>query len=225
MGIPVGGPSLIEQGMPGQYAPAPGRATVILLFVRVLSGVAAILIGVLDALGHAAIVHHAAAWSLPAPSATVWIGTLLLIVLGLGLLLGLASRLCALLLLVVVLVIVATAGRVEGGVPLFGGALLALGCLIVVARGGGVPQLLDRVDPQTLGALVALYEHKVFVQAAVWQVNAFDQWGVELGKVLAARILPELTATAQGLEAASADAHDASTAALIARVRQRFTPE
>ena len=85
--------------------------------------------------------------------------------------------------------------------------------------------MLDRVDPQTLGALVALYEHKVFVQAAVWQVNAFDQWGVELGKVLAARILPELTATAQGLEAASADAHDASTAALIARVRQRFTPE
>ena len=149
MGVRAGGASLIEQGMPGQNAPVPGRATVVLLFVRVLSGVAAIAVGVLDAFGHAAIVRHAAAWSLPAPSIAVWLGTVLLIILGLGLVLGLASRLCALLLLIVVLIIVATAGRVEGGVPLIGGALLAVGCLVVVARGGGRPQLLDRVDPRT----------------------------------------------------------------------------
>ena len=73
---------------------------------------------------------------------------MLLLLLGIGLVLGLASRLCALLLLVVALVIVATAGRSEGGAPLYGGALLALGCLLVVARGGGRPQLLDRVDPR-----------------------------------------------------------------------------
>ncbi len=91
--------------------------------------------------------------------------------------------------------------------------------------GGNRPSnmlMLDRVDPQTLGALVALYEHKVFVQAALWQVNAFDQWGVELGKVLAARILPELTAEAGSPLPTSARTHDASTTALIARVRQRL---
>jgi|APCry1669188879_1035177.scaffolds.fasta_scaffold15787_4 uncharacterized membrane protein YphA (DoxX/SURF4 family) len=148
MSVPAGGRSLIEHGMPGQNAPATGRGTVLFLFVRVLTGVAAILVAILDARGHATIVRHAAQWSLPAPSFTVWLGTLLLLVLGIGLLLGLASRLCALLLLIVALVIVATAGRSEGGVPLYGGALLALGCLLVVARGGGRPQLLDRVDPR-----------------------------------------------------------------------------
>jgi glucose-6-phosphate isomerase len=70
------------------------------------------------------------------------------------------------------------------------------------------------LDPHTLGALVALYEHKVFAQAVVWNVNSFDQWGVELGKALASRIAAEL---------ASGDppdaAHDASTAALIRRYR------
>ena len=148
MSVPAGGLSLIEHGMPGQNAPATGRGTVLFLFVRVLTGVAAILVAVLDAIGHATIVRHAASWSLPAPSITVWLGTVLLLLLGIGLVLGLASRLCALLLLVVALVIVATAGRSEGGVPLYGGALLALGCLLVVARGGGRPQLLDRVDPR-----------------------------------------------------------------------------
>ncbi|MEI8261671.1 MAG: DoxX family membrane protein, partial [Actinomycetes bacterium] len=120
MSVPAGGRSLIEHGMPGQNAPATGRGTVLFLFVRVLTGVAAILVAILDARGHATLVRHAAQWSLPAPSFTVWLGTLLLLVLGIGLLLGLASRLCALLLLIVALVIVATAGRSEGGVPLYG---------------------------------------------------------------------------------------------------------
>lgn len=148
MSMPAGGPSLIEHGMPGQNAPAVGRFTALLLLVRVLTGLAAVVIAVLDARGHAAIVRHAADWALPVPSVTVWVGTVLLLVLGLGLVLGLASRVCALGLLIILLVIVATAGRVEGGLPLYGAALLAVGCLIVVARGGGRPQLLDRVDPR-----------------------------------------------------------------------------
>ena len=52
----------------------------------------------------------------------------------------------------------------------------------------------QRLDPKTLGKLIALYEHKIFVQGLIWQVNSFDQWGVELGKVLAKQILPELEA-------------------------------
>lgn len=72
--------------------------------------------------------------------------------------------------------------------------------------------LLERLDPATFGALLALYEHKVLVQATVWDVNAFDQWGVELGKVLAKTIEAELAGD-------TALAHDASTNALIAKVR------
>jgi glucose-6-phosphate isomerase len=75
--------------------------------------------------------------------------------------------------------------------------------------------LAERLDPFTLGALVALYEHVVFVQGVVWGVNSFDQWGVELGKVLAGRLASELTAAAPP----SADAHDASTTALVRRYR------
>jgi glucose-6-phosphate isomerase len=78
--------------------------------------------------------------------------------------------------------------------------------------------LADRLTPRTLGALVALYEHKVFVQGVVWGIDSFDQWGVELGKVLAGRISGELAANA---EAGAASRHDASTAALIARYRGR----
>jgi glucose-6-phosphate isomerase len=52
--------------------------------------------------------------------------------------------------------------------------------------------LLSRLDPQTLGALVALYEHKVFVQGVIWGLNSFDQWGVELGKAVANSILPAI---------------------------------
>ena len=54
--------------------------------------------------------------------------------------------------------------------------------------------LAERLDPKTLGALVALYEHSVFTQGAIWDIDSFDQWGVELGKVLAKRIIPELQA-------------------------------
>ena len=74
--------------------------------------------------------------------------------------------------------------------------------------------LYRKLTPRTLGRLIALYEHKVFVQGALWNVNAYDQWGVELGKQLAKAILPELTGAP-----AKAGAHDASTAALIARLR------
>ncbi len=70
----------------------------------------------------------------------------------------------------------------------------------------------SQLTPRVLGELIALYEHKVFVQGCVWDVNSFDQWGVELGKVLANRIAPELSAVDGG---SSAVAHDSSTAALI----------
>ncbi len=74
--------------------------------------------------------------------------------------------------------------------------------------------LAERLDPATLGRLVALYEHSVFTQGAVWNIDSFDQWGVELGKVLAARIVGEIeSATAPDL------AHDSSTNALIRRFR------
>jgi glucose-6-phosphate isomerase len=76
--------------------------------------------------------------------------------------------------------------------------------------------LADRLTPEVLGALVALYEHSVFTQGIIWDVNSFDQWGVELGKVLATRIIPELEATTdRPLE------HDGSTNALIRRYRAR----
>jgi glucose-6-phosphate isomerase len=74
--------------------------------------------------------------------------------------------------------------------------------------------LLERLTPAALGRLVALYEHEVFVQGVVWGIDSFDQWGVELGKVLAQRILPELEAAED-----PSPAHDASTDALIRRYR------
>jgi len=69
--------------------------------------------------------------------------------------------------------------------------------------------LFDRLTPRMLGRLIALYEHKVFVQGIIWQVNSFDQWGVELGKQLAKTILPELAAPGE------VSSHDASTNGLI----------
>lgn len=76
--------------------------------------------------------------------------------------------------------------------------------------------LADRLTPEVLGKLVALYEHSVFTQGVIWQIDSFDQWGVELGKVLAKRIIPELQ---------SADepplTHDSSTNQLIRRYRER----
>ncbi|MGH8318160.1 MAG: glucose-6-phosphate isomerase [Steroidobacteraceae bacterium] len=74
--------------------------------------------------------------------------------------------------------------------------------------------LLERLTPAALGKLVALYEHSVFTQGALWRIDSFDQWGVELGKVLAKRILSEL-----GAGEASALAHDSSTNALVRRYR------
>ena len=74
--------------------------------------------------------------------------------------------------------------------------------------------LAEKLDPSTLGSLVALYEHSVFTQGAIWAIDSFDQWGVELGKVLASRIIPELR---RGDEPKLA--HDASTNALINRYR------
>jgi glucose-6-phosphate isomerase len=74
--------------------------------------------------------------------------------------------------------------------------------------------LFRRLDPYTLGRLVALYEHKVFVQGVIWGINSFDQWGVELGKTLARRVLPELS-----LGALPAEGQDASTAGLVAHIK------
>src|SRR6185436_1707219 len=75
--------------------------------------------------------------------------------------------------------------------------------------------LVDQITPRTLGALIALYEHKIFVQGIVWNINSFDQWGVELGKQLASKILPELEGDA------AVASHDASTNGLINRFKAR----
>jgi glucose-6-phosphate isomerase len=78
--------------------------------------------------------------------------------------------------------------------------------------------LLDRLTPEALGKLVALYEHSVFTQGTIWSIDSFDQWGVELGKVLAQRIIPELESkTEPKLN------HDSSTNALIRRYRKLKT--
>ena len=74
--------------------------------------------------------------------------------------------------------------------------------------------LADELTPETLGALIALYEHKVFVQGVIWDIYSFDQWGVQLGKVLAKNVLKDLTAEKPSLK------HDSSTNALIARYRK-----
>ena len=72
--------------------------------------------------------------------------------------------------------------------------------------------LMERLGPSELGALLALYEHKTFVEGVIWEINSFDQWGVELGKTLAAQVLGEL-------EGGTPVDHDPSTAALIARLK------
>jgi glucose-6-phosphate isomerase len=77
---------------------------------------------------------------------------------------------------------------------------------------------LQRLTPEALGKLVALYEHSVFTQGAIWGIDSFDQWGVELGKVLAQRIIPEIESKAE-----SKLNHDSSTNNLIARYRKSRT--
>jgi glucose-6-phosphate isomerase len=74
--------------------------------------------------------------------------------------------------------------------------------------------LLDQLDPETLGKLISLYEHSVFTQGTLWNVDSFDQWGVELGKELANRIIPELESSEE-----PPIRHDSSTTALIGRYR------
>jgi len=75
--------------------------------------------------------------------------------------------------------------------------------------------LAERLTPEVLGKLVALYEHSVFTQGAIWGIDSFDQWGVELGKVLAQRIIPEL----ESKEEVQLN-HDSSTNNLIRRYRK-----
>jgi glucose-6-phosphate isomerase len=75
--------------------------------------------------------------------------------------------------------------------------------------------LAERLTPEALGCLVALYEHSVFTQGVIWNINSFDQWGVELGKALAQAIIPELESPAE-----PPLAHDSSTNSLIRRYRQ-----
>ena len=76
-------------------------------------------------------------------------------------------------------------------------------------------EFVEKLTPYTLGQLVALYEHSVFTQGTIWEIDSFDQWGVELGKVLAKRIVGELQASGD-VELS----HDSSTNALIARYRE-----
>lgn len=78
--------------------------------------------------------------------------------------------------------------------------------------------LVRRLDPRTLGMLIALYEHKIFAQGVIWGINSFDQWGVELGKQLATRILPELEGDGPP------GRHDSSTTQLLAQVRAWLKP-
>jgi glucose-6-phosphate isomerase len=75
--------------------------------------------------------------------------------------------------------------------------------------------LVDEITPRTLGRLIALYEHKIFVQGVIWNINSFDQWGVELGKQLASAILPELEGDAE------VTTHDSSTNSLINHYKRR----
>jgi len=78
--------------------------------------------------------------------------------------------------------------------------------------------LFQKLTPRTLGTLIALYEHKIFVQGIIWNINSFDQWGVELGKQLAKAILPELAG------AAPVGSHDSSTNGLINDYKARRKP-
>ena len=74
--------------------------------------------------------------------------------------------------------------------------------------------ILKKIDPYSLGMLLAMYEHKVFVQGVIWNINSFDQFGVELGKKMALKILPELQGNVHNTE------HDSSTKTLIEYIKK-----
>ena len=120
---------------------------VVLATVRLVAGALFAGLGALTIADHPRWSERLGRWDIPSPDTTTWIVGGLELAAGLVLLLGLSSRLAALLLLLVMLGAVATAGRVEGGVYLVAPPLLALACLVIVARGGGSWQLLDRLDP------------------------------------------------------------------------------
>lgn len=120
---------------------------VVLATVRLVAGALFAGLGALTIADHTRWSERLDRWGIPSPDTTTWIVGGLELAAGLVLLLGLSSRLAALLLLLVMLGAVATAGRVEGGVYLVAPPLLALACLVIVARGGGSWQLLDRLDP------------------------------------------------------------------------------
>lgn len=78
--------------------------------------------------------------------------------------------------------------------------------------------LIKKLTPRTLGSLIALYEHKIFVQGVIWNINSFDQWGVELGKVLAQKVLAELKGEGE------VSSHDSSTNGLINTYKKMRAP-
>jgi glucose-6-phosphate isomerase len=76
--------------------------------------------------------------------------------------------------------------------------------------------LIDELTPKSIGKLVAMYEHKIFVEGVIWNIYSYDQWGVELGKVLADRLLSDI-------ESVRSDGHDASTTALLNRFYSKLS--
>ncbi|MFM7551798.1 MAG: DoxX family membrane protein [Actinomycetota bacterium] len=145
-GIPARPPSLIAGGIPcdgGQR----GFAALLLLLVRLACGAGTLVLAVRILRGHADLAAAAPDWGLPAPAPLLWAGGGLLVLAGLALVLGLGPRLAALVALLTCLAAVATAGRVDGGLALWLPAAVAVGCLLVVWRGGGGAQLLNRIDP------------------------------------------------------------------------------
>lgn len=145
-GIPARPPSLIAGGIPGDGGQR-GFAALLLLLVRLACGAGALVLAVRILRGHADLAAAAPDWGLPAPAPLLWVGGGLLVLAGLALVLGLAPRLAALVALLTCLAAVATAGRVDGGLALWLPAAVAVGCLLVVWRGGGGAQLLNRIDP------------------------------------------------------------------------------
>jgi len=145
-GIPAPSPSLIAGGIPGDRGQR-GFAALLLLLVRLVCGAGALVLAVRILRGHADLAAAATDWGLPAPAPLLWVGGSLLVLAGVALVLGLAPRLAALAALLTCLAAVATAGRVDRGLALWLPAAIAVGCLLVVWRGGGGAQLLNRIDP------------------------------------------------------------------------------